>query len=85
MGYCASKSALSMFTVKLAKELLAEGIKVKAADPGDTATDLNGHSGHRKVEEAAVIAVKLASLDAMGPTGGFFHDGDADSPSRHPW
>jgi NAD(P)-dependent dehydrogenase (short-subunit alcohol dehydrogenase family) len=84
-GYCASKSALNMFTVKLAKELADTSIKVNAADPGYTATDLNGHSGPRSVEQAAAIAVRLATLDAMGPTGGFFHDGYADSPARHPW
>lgn len=83
-GYCASKSALNMFTIKLAKELLADGIKVNAADPGYTATDLNHHSGHRSVDEAAVIAVRLATLGPLGPTGGFFHDGHA-SDARNPW
>lgn len=83
-GYCASKSALNMLTVKLAKELLAEGIKVNAADPGFTATDLNGQSGYRTVEEAAKVVVDLATLNPMGPTGGFFHDGHA-SQSRHRW
>ena len=33
MGYSASKTALNMFTVKLAKELLNEGIKVNAGCP----------------------------------------------------
>ena len=84
-GYSASKSALNMFTVKFAKALLAEGIKINAADPGYTATDLNGHSGPRTVEEAAVIAVELATLDAMGPTGGFFNDGHARRLSRYRW
>lgn len=84
-GYSASKSALNMFTAKLAKELLAEGIKVNAADPGYTATDLNAHRGHRSVEEGAAIAVSLATLGQLGPTGGFFHDGYASNPSRHPW
>ena len=83
-GYCASKSALNMLTVKLSKELLTDGIKVNAADPGFTATDLNGHTGHRTVEEAATIAVELATLNPMGPTGGFFHDGHAGQ-SRHRW
>jgi len=83
-GYCASKSALNMFTIKLAKELLAEGVKVNAADPGYTATDLNHHTGPRSVDEAAVIAVRLATLGPLGPTGGFFHDGHANE-SRHPW
>ncbi|USU04201.1 SDR family oxidoreductase [Sphingomonadaceae bacterium OTU29LAMAA1] len=83
-GYCASKAALNMLTIKLAKELLADGIKVNAADPGYTATDLNGHTGHRTVEEAARIVVDLATLGPLGATGGFFHDGHA-SQSRHRW
>ena len=83
-GYCASKSALNMLTVKLAKELLADGIKVNAADPGFTATDLNGHTGHRTVEEAAKVAVDLATLSPIGPTGGFFHDGHA-AQHRNRW
>ena len=84
-GYCASKSALNMFTAKFAKELANEGIKVNAADPGYTATDLNGHSGHRSVEQAAAVVVQLSTLGYMGPTGGFFNDGYADLPSRLSW
>ncbi len=83
-GYCASKAALNMLTIKLAKELLADGIKVNAADPGYTATDLNGHTGHRTVDEAARIVVDLATLGPLGATGGFFHDGHA-SQSSHRW
>lgn len=83
-GYSASKSALNMLTVKLANELLADGIKVNAADPGFTATDLNGHTGHRTVEQAAAVAVELATLGFMGPTAGFFHDGHA-TQNRHRW
>ncbi len=33
-GYCASKATLNMLTLKLAKDLMGEGIKVNAADPG---------------------------------------------------
>ena len=84
-GYSASKAALNMLTVKLAKALLADGVKVNAADPGYTATDLNGHSGTRTVEEAAAIAVELATLGPMGPTGGFFNDGHAGQMARYPW
>ena len=83
-GYCASKSALNMLTIKLAKEPLAHGIKVNAADPGFTATDLNGRTGYRTVEEATKIAIKLATLNPMRPTGGFFHDGHAGL-FRHRW
>lgn len=85
-GYCASKTALNMFTVKFAKELAADGIKVNAADPGLTATDLTGHMGSRTPRDAAAIAVKLATLDRFGPTGGFFLNENADPRApRHPW
>ena len=84
-GYSASKAALNMLTVKLAKALLADGIKVNAADPGYTATDLNGHSGTRTVEQAAAIAVELATLGPLGPTGGFFNDGHAGKLDRYRW
>ena len=62
---------------RLFKALLPDGIKVNAADPGYTATDLNGNSGTRTVEEAAAIAVELATLGPLEPTGGFFNDGHA--------
>ncbi len=85
-GYCASKAALNMFTIKFAKEFAVEGIKVNAADPGLTATDLTGHMGSRTPREAAAIAVRLATLDRFGPTGGFFRNDNADTrPPRHPW
>jgi NAD(P)-dependent dehydrogenase (short-subunit alcohol dehydrogenase family) len=83
-GYSASKSALNMLTVKLAKALLAEGIKVNAVNPGYTATDLNGNMGHRTVEDAARVVVALATPNPFAPTGGFFHDGHADQ-HRHAW
>ncbi len=85
-GYCASKAALNMFTIKFAKELAAEGIKVNAADPGLTATDLNGQMGSRVPRDAAVIAVHLATLDRFGPSGGFFQNKGADTrPPSQPW
>lgn len=85
-GYCASKTALNMITVKFAKELAAENIKVNAADPGLTATDLTGHLGSRTPAQAAAVAVRLATLDKLGPTGGFFLNDDiALRPPRHPW
>ncbi|NII10555.1 SDR family oxidoreductase [Oleiagrimonas sp. C23AA] len=83
-GYSASKSALNMLTVKLAKELMPEGIKVNAINPGYTATDLNGHNGYRSVEDAAKIVVELAKANPLAPTGGFFHDGHA-TQHRHAW
>ena len=72
LGYNASKAALNMMTVQLAYELRDTPIKVNAADPGYTATDLNGNSGPQTVEEGAQEATRLALLPDDGPTGGYF-------------
>ncbi|WP_206245497.1 SDR family oxidoreductase [Novosphingobium terrae] len=71
-GYCASKTALNMLTVKLAKELAAEGIKVNAVDPGLTATDMTGNGPGHAPEVGARPAVALATTHAYGPTAGFY-------------
>ena len=70
--YPSSKSALNMVTTQYAKAL--PGWKVNAVDPGYTATDLNGHSGHKTVPEGAAVIVQLATVGPDGPTGGFFDD-----------
>ena len=80
LAYNSSKSALNAVTVQLAHELRGTPIKVNAADPGFTATDLNGHRGTQTLEEGARAAVRLALLPADGPTGGFFN---AEGPL--PW
>ena len=80
LGYNSSKTALNAVTVSLAKSLAADGIKVNSADPGYTATDFNGHSGYRTVEQAAAGIVWLATQDATGPTGGFYFEQE-----RVPW
>ena len=79
-GYNASKAALNMLTVQLAAELAPNGIKVNSADPGFTATDLNGHRGYQSIEEGAEIVVRLALLPDDGPTSGFFSKDGAN-----PW
>ena len=73
LAYNSSKSALNMQTVLFAAELKDTNIKVNAADPGYTATDLNGNSGTQTVTEGAQEAVRLATLPADGPTGGYFN------------
>jgi NAD(P)-dependent dehydrogenase (short-subunit alcohol dehydrogenase family) len=75
IGYGASKVALNMLTVQLAAELKDSGIKVNSADPGYTATDLNGHRGRQTIPEGAAAAIRLALLPDDGPTGGFFSAG----------
>ncbi len=69
LAYPSSKSALNMITAMYARELRDTPIKVNAANPGYTATDLNRHSGFRSVAEGAEASVHLATLDADGPSG----------------
>lgn len=76
IGYNASKAALNMLTVQLAWELRDTAIKVNAANPNFTDTELvPGAVGGRPVAEGAKTAVELALLGEDGPTGGFFEDG----------
>ncbi len=74
LAYNSSKTALNAVTVQFAKELRDTPIKVNAADPGYTATDMNGHSGTRTVEQGATAAVRLATLPDDGPSGSFFDE-----------
>jgi NAD(P)-dependent dehydrogenase (short-subunit alcohol dehydrogenase family) len=78
--YSASKAAANAVTVALAADLESAGIKVNAACPGFTATNLNNFQGTRTVEQAAHEPVRLALLDANGPTGTFSNE---DGPL--PW
>lgn len=74
LAYNSSKTALNAFTVMLAHELKDTKIKVNSADPGYTATDLNGHSGYKTVAQGASVIVELATLPNEGMTGGYFDD-----------
>jgi len=80
IGYSASKAALNMLTVQLAYELRGTTIKVNSADPGYTATDLNGNRGHQTIPEGAAEAIRLALLPDDGPTGTY-----SDSKGAVPW
>ncbi|MFF9815518.1 SDR family oxidoreductase [Streptomyces sp. NPDC014006] len=69
IAYPSSKAAVNMLTVQYAKAF--PGIRINAADPGFTATDLNHHTGTQTVEEGAEVIVRLARVGADGPTGTF--------------
>jgi len=69
--YSASKTALNAVTLAFAIELESTHIKVNAVSPGFTATALNNFEGTSTVEQAAREPVRLALLDADGPTGTF--------------
>src|SRR5258705_9938902 len=78
--YSASKTALNAITLAFAADLESTRIKVNAACPGFTATDLNNFQGTRTVEEAAREPVRLALLGQDGPTGTF-----SDENGPVPW
>jgi NAD(P)-dependent dehydrogenase (short-subunit alcohol dehydrogenase family) len=76
-AYNTSKSALNAITIHYARELLGTGMKVNACAPGKCATDINGNTGDRTAAQGAQIAIQLATVDADGPTAGFFNDAGA--------
>ncbi len=78
--YSVSKAAANAVTVAFAADLEAAGIKVNAACPGFTGTDLNFFRGTRTVQQAAREPVRLALIGADGPTGTFSNE---DGPI--PW
>ncbi len=80
LGYSASKTALNVCTVLLAKELRNGPIKVNSADPGRTQADMGGPAAPNTVAEGARVAVWLAGLNGGVPTGGFF-----SHQTGHPW
>ncbi|WP_043662762.1 SDR family NAD(P)-dependent oxidoreductase [Streptomyces xylophagus] len=71
--YTASKAALTMLTTQYAKGL--KDMRVNAADPGYTATDLNGHTGPQTVTEGTDAIVRLAT-EGPGAGSGRFIDRD---------
>jgi NAD(P)-dependent dehydrogenase (short-subunit alcohol dehydrogenase family) len=76
-SYTASKAALNAFTVALAHKTRDTALKVNSAHPGWVRTDLGGDKAPMAVEDGAKTAVMLATLPADGPTGKFFHMGEA--------
>ncbi len=74
--YAAAKSAINMLTVRYAR--LLPDIRINAADPGMTATDLSSGQGH-SVEEGtdAIIAFALGGPDTAT---GAYRDRNGDLP-----
>jgi NAD(P)-dependent dehydrogenase (short-subunit alcohol dehydrogenase family) len=73
--YTSSKAALTMLTTQYAKAL--PGIRINAADPGYTATDLNGNSGPQTVTEGTDAVVGLAT-EGPGNGSGRFVDREGE-------
>lgn len=76
-AYNASKAALNMYTIHLAHELRGTKIKVNSAHPGWVKTDMGGSAAPMDLQDGAKTIVELATVGGDGPTGGYFHQGDA--------
>ncbi len=75
--YPASKAALNMITTQYAKSI--PEIRFNLADPGFTATDLNGNQGTQTVTEGTDAIVEFATT-SPGPTGQY-----RDRDGALPW
>ncbi|KAJ7334317.1 hypothetical protein DFH08DRAFT_707555 [Mycena albidolilacea] len=72
VAYNTSKAAVNSYTIALARELQAEGIKVNCVTPGFTSTALNEfRSGGKTAEQAAEILAQWSLLGKDGKTGKF--------------
>lgn len=78
-AYNSSKAALNSFTIHLAHELANTNIKVNSAHPGWVKTDMGGEGAVMELADGAKTSVELATLPDDGPTGGYFHMGQAIS------
>lgn len=75
--YCSSKAGLNMLTVTTARALEGSNVKANSAHPGWVKTDMGTERAPLDVDEGAKTAVALALLPDDGPTGRFFHMGEA--------
>lgn len=80
IGYNASKAALNMLTVQLARELKDTPIVVNSVSPGYVKTDLTKNTGLVTVEEGAKLPVKYALLDSTDAVSGRFIELGGEPP-----
>ncbi len=73
LAYNSSKTAVNAMTVHFATELRGTPIKINAVNPGYVLTDMSPN-GERTVVQGAAGAVRLATLPAEAPSGGFFFE-----------
>lgn len=68
-AYSASKAAVNSYTIALAQELQKEGIKVNAATPGFTSTQLTNFTAYGKTtRQGAESLLPWALIGKDGPT-----------------
>ncbi|MBB2487194.1 SDR family oxidoreductase [Mitsuaria sp. WAJ17] len=62
VDYAASKAAIEAFTVGLAREVAAEGVRVNGVRPGIIATDIHADSGMSEELAAAAAGIPMQRL-----------------------
>ncbi|MEM7046129.1 MAG: SDR family NAD(P)-dependent oxidoreductase [Pseudomonadota bacterium] len=72
-AYGVAKAALNALSVSAARSL-PKSVKVNSMCPGWVRTRMGGEAATRSPKKGAETAIWLATLDAKGPTGGFFRD-----------
>ena len=71
-GYRASKAAVNIIGVSLARDLAGRGIAVGLLHPGMVATEMTGHNGIPPEESAAGLIARIDELD-MEHSGSWWH------------
>ncbi|CAI6059503.1 SDR family oxidoreductase [Cohnella sp. JJ-181] len=79
-AYAASKAALNMLTAYWSQKYKGTNLKVNSVHPGLVKTRMGGDKAELSVEDGALTAVRLATVGADGPTGGFYY-----MDSELPW
>ncbi len=74
--YRVSKTTLNALT-RVAGHEAGSNVKVNAVCPGWVRTDMGGPNATRDLTEGAASVLWAANLDASGPNGGFFRDGQS--------
>ncbi len=78
-GYRASKAALNVFAVSLARDLSPKGISVGIFHPGMVATEMTGRQGISTQESVVGLAERIEALN-LASSGKFFHQNGEELP-----
>ena len=79
-AYNASKAAVNVFTIHLARELEGTNIKVNSVHPGWVKTQLGSDAAPTSIPDGAKTSVAVALLGADGPTGRFIQNTNQELP-----
>lgn len=79
-GYAGSKSAMNIMALAMMVEHENDGIKVNLVSPEFTKTALNNFQGTASLEEGSREIVRVALLDADGPSGTYTRADNATIP-----